>query len=141
MTTAATVGAQLRRPAARRTVALAAASVLLAFGVIGCSGSSQSVCAAPEITATPTAAAAGSTIKIKGFGFSSTCDDQGKGEAPQPLTDQDVVLNVDGVETVLGTVDSEDGSIATSVQLPDEVRPGPAQLRVGFSVPLEITIT
>lgn len=123
-----------------RSVVGAAVAVGLCSACVASSSGGDS-CAAPQITAVPSQEAAGSTVKVEGAYFTDGCDDQGRGEAASPLTDQDVVLTIDGVETVLGTVDSTDGTISTSVQIPETAAPGPAEISVGYSSPITITIT
>ena len=127
-------------PRLLQSVAGAVAAAVLCSACVASSSGGDS-CAAPQITVEPSRAAAGSTVEVDGVYFTQGCDDRGNGEAASPLQDQDVVLTVDGVETVLGTVDSTDGAISTSVQIPDTASPGPAEIRVGYSSPITIRIT
>jgi hypothetical protein len=117
------------------------AAFLLA-GVSACtSGSTGGACAAPEITATPSTVKAGGTVQVDGIYFRDGCQDQWAGDESAPLKDQAIVLTVDGVDSELGRVDSTDGTISTTVRIPASTRPGPAQLQIGYSSAIMVTVT
>jgi hypothetical protein len=125
-----------------RAWASALAAAFLLAGVCACSsGSTGGACAAPEITATPSTVKAGGTVQVDGIYFRDGCQDQWSGSESAPLKDQAIVLTVDGVDSELGRVDSSDGTISTTVRIPASTRPGPAQLRVGYSSAITVNVT
>jgi|EBPBio282013_DNA_FD.fasta_scaffold59874_2 hypothetical protein len=117
------------------------AALLLAGVSAYSSGSTGGACAAPEIAATPSTVKAGGTVHVNGIYFRDGCQDQWSGGESAPLKDQAIVLRVDGVDTEIGRVDSSNGTITTTVRIPASTRPGPAQLQIGYSSPITVTVT
>lgn len=123
--------------AALAAVTAAAANLLAGCGASGSSGS----CAAPEISASPIAVAAGAKVHVTGKYFTEGCDDQGKGGSSAPLQDQPVTFTQNGQVTTLSEVDSVDGGIDVTVTVPGTASRGPANLQLGYSSIAALIVT
>lgn len=123
-----------------------AAGVLALLLVAGCATSSAGAsCAGPNVTVTPATFAAGDRVRIEGEFFFDDCYDTGQPGTPPATRDIELRLVTPGASSrafVLTTVDAaRDGSVDTTVAIPDDVPPGPARIEGAFSQPADVVVT
>ena len=131
--------------ACSRTTRRAALGALLLLaglqGLTGCAGSSGGgACASPEISSSASKVKPGGTVQVTGVYFVDGCQSELNAPLPPPLRQQPIEFTQGGRSTTLGRVDSEDGTIEVSVIVPKDAEPGPADLQVGRSNVIRLTI-
>ncbi len=113
----------------------------------GTTGSSAD-CASPTLSVSPISAAPGASVRLRGDYFVDGCNDTGdNGQEPEParpLTGLTVVLRQgDRTWTLAQDVEASGdlGSFETTLDLPDDVRVGPAEVLVpDTGMPVELTV-
>jgi hypothetical protein len=115
-------------------IALGAAVVLLAAAGCGGESGAQASCAGPDVRVAPATVAPGDDIRVQARFLFSDCYDTGQTGTPPPSQDVRVAFRAGDRTSPLATLDAEpDGTIDTTIQVPDDALPGPAQIAVDFA--------
>ncbi len=112
---------------------MVAVVVLLAAAGCGSSGGApQASCAGPQVSVSPATAAPGDEVRVRGRFFLTDCYDTGQTGTPPPSQDLAVAFRAGERTVPLATLDAApDGTIDTTVRVPDDAPPGAAQIAVG----------
>ena len=115
-----------------RTWPTAAAVVLLVTAGCGTPGDEAAAgCAGPDVRLSPATAAPGDDVRVRARFLWSECYDTGQPGTPPPRQDVRVTFTAEGRTVLLATVDAEPGgTLDTTVQVPDDALPGPAEIAV-----------
>ena len=102
-------------------------------------------CAGPLVTVSPTSAAAGDDVHVRGRWFAADCYDTGQTGTPPPLTGLELEVMQDGSAWTLARdldATGEKYELEVTVRLPTELKAGPAVVRVvGYGSPADLQIT
>lgn len=123
----------------RWPTSIAAIACLLWIGLLlPLAGPAEASCAAPDISATPSSAPAGSTILVTGKHFASGCNDAIACQVGQPCPTPppsppsrniDITFVQDGRTWHLARVNADDRyRFAAEVRVPDDADPGRARI-------------
>jgi len=111
------------------------AVVLLA--VAGCGSGDDGAaagCGGPDVRLTPTTVAPGDDVRVQARFLWAECYDIGQTGTPPPLDDVAVSFRSGDRTVPLATLDPEpDGTMDTTVRVPDDAPSGPAQIAVDFA--------
>lgn len=114
-----------------------ALGVVVLLAVAGCgSGDSgaRAGCGGPDVRLTPTAVAPGDDVRVRARFLWADCYDSGQQGTPPPLRDVAVTFRTGDRTVPLATLQPEpDGTMDTTVQVPDDAAPGPARIAVDFA--------
>ncbi len=127
---------------------LAVALGVLGVGMLIPTAAAHASCVGPELSVSPTAAAVGESVEVRGRGFGTACNDTSEnGETPgRPLGDPDPHIQLriaqHGLTIPLARLGANDDyEFAVRVTVPGGMQPGPATIESPTSRGVAIVVS